>query len=323
MSLLEMPVQGFLNAARLWWLLVVPALVLAYVLLSRRKSKVGIRYTNTSVLSIVLPRQSQWVRHVTVGLAILSLVTLIVAWARPVGVDKVPRERATVVLVIDVSLSMEATDVKPTRLEAAKTAASAFVTKLPAQYNVALVSLSGNPAQRVPPTLDRGAVLRAITNLKPQESTAIGDSITVALAALDLAPPGTDKSKAPGMIVLLSDGANTAGQAPLQTAQDAAERGVPVHTISYGTDNGYVDVDGKRERVNPDPQTLADIAKATKGKTYTADNVSQLDDAYRAISSEVGYEETVKEVTASAAGIGLVFAVLAAVGALVLGARWV
>ncbi len=321
-SLLDLPVQGFLSPTRLWWLLVVPVLIVIYVLLVRRKSKSGIRYTNTSVLSIVLPRQSQWVRHITVGLATLSLVTLMGAWARPVGIDRVPRERATVVVVIDVSLSMQATDVKPSRLEAAKTAASTFVTSLPSQYNVAVVSLSGNPAQRVPPTQDRGAVLRAIANLKPQESTAIGDAITVSLAALDMAPAGADNSKAPGLIVLLSDGANTAGQAPQQTAQDAAKRKVPIYTISYGTDNGYVDVDGKRERVPPDPETLAKISSATNGKTYSADNVSQLKDAYRSIGSEVGYEEAVKEVTATAAGVGLIFAVLAAIGSLVLGARW-
>ncbi len=321
-SPLELPVQGFLNPARLWWLLVVPVLVALYVFLIRRKSKAGIRYTNTSVLSAVLPKQSQWLRHVTVGLAILSLITLVGAWARPMGVDKVPRERATVVLVIDVSLSMEATDVSPTRLEAAKTAASSFITELPSKYNVAVVSLSGSPAVRIPPTQDRGAALRTITNLKPQESTAIGDSITVALAALDQAPAGDNGAKAPGLVVLLSDGANTAGQAPLQSAGDAATRKVPVYTIAYGTDNGYVDVDGKRERVPPDPETLRQISQMTSGKTYAADNASQLRDAYKSIGSEVGYEETVKEITATAAGVGLVFAVLAAVGALILGARW-
>ncbi len=322
MTALALPITGFLNPERLWWLLLVPILVVLYVVLVRRKSRAGIRFTNTSVLSIVLPKQSQWLRHVTVGLAVLSLVMLFVAWSRPNGVDKVPRERATVVVVIDVSLSMEATDVKPNRLDAAKQAAKDFVASLPSQYNVAIVSLSGNPAVRLPPVTDRAAVNRAIDTLTPQDSTAIGDAIYSALLALDQAPMGADKTPAPGMIALLSDGTNTAGQAPAQAAQEAAKRKVPVYTIAYGTDNGYVDLDGKREPVPPDPQTLSEVSRISNGKSYSADNVNQLKDAYKSIQSQVGYEEQVKEVTATTAGIALIFAALAAVGALVLGARW-
>lgn len=322
MTSLALPVTGFLDPGRLWLLAIIPLLIAAYIVLLHRKSSAGIRFTNTSVLSMVLPKQSQWLRHVTVALALLSLVTLIGAWARPNGVDKVPRERATIVLVIDVSQSMIATDVSPTRLDAAKAAAKEFVASLPTSYNVALVSLSGNPSVRVPPITDRTALNRAIDALQPQDGTAIGDSIKAALAALDQAPKGSDKSPAPGMIVLLSDGASNAGQAPLQIANDSAKRSVPIYTIAYGTDNGYVDLDGQRNRVPPDPATLKEISAATKGQEYSADNVSQLKNAYQSIKSEVGYESRVKEITATAAGVGLVFALLAAVGALVLGARW-
>jgi len=319
---LALPVTGFIDPGRLWLLAIIPLLIAAYIVLLNRKTSAGIRFTNTSVLAMVLPKQSQWLRHVTVALALLSLVTLIGAWARPNGMDKVPRERATIVLVIDVSQSMIATDVAPTRLDAAKTEAKAFVASLPTAYNVALVSLSGNPSVRVPPITDRTALNRAIDALQPQDGTAIGDSIKAALAALDQAPKGTDNSPAPGMIVLLSDGANNAGQAPLQLAQDAAKRSVPIYTIAYGTDNGYVDLDGQRSRVPPDPAALKDISNATKGQEYSADNASQLKNAYQSIKSEVGYEGKVKEITATAAGVGLVFALLAAVGALILGARW-
>ena len=322
MRTLAFPVTGFIDPGRLWLLAIIPLLIAAYIVLLNRKTSAGIRFTNTSVLAMVLPKQSQWLRHVTVALALLSLVTLIGAWARPNGVDKVPRERATVVLVIDVSQSMIATDVSPSRLDAAKTEAKAFVASLPTQYNVALVSLSGNPSVRVPPITDRTALNRAIDALQPQDGTAIGDSIKAALAALDQAPKGSDNSPAPGMIVLLSDGANNAGQAPLQLAQDAAKRSVPIYTIAYGTDNGYVDLDGQRSRVPPDPQALKEISTATKGQQYNADNVSQLKNAYQSIKSEVGYESKVKEITATAAGVGLVFALLAALGALLLGARW-
>ena len=322
MRMLALPVTGFLDPGRLWLLAIIPLLIAAYIVLLHRKTSAGIRFTNTSVLAMVLPKQSQWLRHVTVALALLSLVTLIGAWARPNGVDKVPRERATIVLVIDVSQSMIATDVAPTRLDAAKTEAKAFVASLPTAYNVALVSLSGNPSVRVPPITDRAALNRAIDALQPQDGTAIGDSIKAALAALDQAPKGTDNTPAPGMIVLLSDGANNAGQAPLQEAQDSAKRNVPIYTIAYGTDNGYVDLDGQRSRVPPDPQALKDISQATKGQEYSADNASQLKNAYTNIKSEVGYQTKIKEITATAAGVGLVFALLAAVGALILGARW-
>lgn len=322
MIALAFPVTGFIEPGRLLLLAIIPLLVAVYIILLRRRSSVGIRFTNTSVLAKVLPKQSQWLRHVTVGLALLSLVTLIGAWARPNGMDKVPRERATVVLVIDVSQSMAATDVQPTRLDAAKTAAKTFISTLPIAYNVALVSLSGNPSVRVPPTTDRSALNRAIDALQPQDGTALGDSITAALAALDQAPKGTDSKSAPGMIVLLSDGANNAGQAPLQMAQAAATRGVPIYAISYGTDNGYVDLDGQRNAVAPDPETLKQISTLTKGQQYSADNVSQLKNAYQSIKSEVGYEAKVKEITATAAGVGLIFALLAALGALLLGARW-
>lgn len=317
---LEFPVSGFTDPGRLWVLLLLPAFIALYVVALRRKTRSGMRFTNTTLLGQVVPKQSQWLRHVTVALSLLSLVTLAVAWARPLGIDRVPRERATVVVVIDVSLSMTATDVSPTRLDAAKQAAITFVNNLPSQYNVALVSLSGNPAVRLPPVQDRAALVRAITTLEPQDSTAIGSAIYAAMAAMDQAPTGD--GVAPGMVVLLSDGANTAGQSPLQAANDASQRKLPIYTIAYGTDNGYVDVDGQRERVPPDPQTLTEISQITGGTSYTADDTGELASAYKHIGSDLGYEKTYKEITATAAGVGLVFALLAAVGAVMMGARW-
>jgi len=315
-------VDGFDAPGRLWLLAAVPLLVLAYILVLRLKARHAMRYTNTTVMSQVMPGQSQWLRHVTVALALLSLVALAVAWAKPLGIDKVPRERATVVLVIDVSQSMAATDVDPTRLDAAKAQAKNFAAGLPAGYNVSLVSLSGNPAVRLPPMTDRAMLNRAIDALTLQDSTAIGDAITAALGAVAQAPKGDDGSAAPAMIVLLSDGTNTAGQSPLQKAVDAKTAKVPIFTIAFGTDNGYVDLDGERHTVPPDKQTLEQIATLTGGQAFTADNVGQLKNAYTAIKSQIGYEPVKKEVTATAAGIGLIFAFVAAVGAVILGARW-
>lgn len=314
--------QMFLNPERLWWLLLIPLLVAAYVYLTRRKNRSGMRFTNTGVLGAVVPVQSQWRRHLAVALTLLSLAALTIAWSRPSGVDRVPRERATIVLVLDVSQSMASTDVKPNRLDAAKDEAKQFVASLPAQYNVALVSLSGNPAARMPPTTDRGQVNRAIDALTLQDSTAIGDAINVAMATLQSAPKAADGSIPPGAIVLLSDGQNTAGRSPTQEAAEAAKAKVPIYTIAYGTENGYVDLDGKREKVPPDKALLQRIASMTNGQAYAAENVGQLDSLYKNIRSEVGYEEVRKEITATWAGYGLAFAVVAALAAVSLGARW-
>ena len=136
----------FLDPGRLWMLLVIPLLVALYVWALARRNRTGMRFTNTSVLAAVVPKQSQWRRHLAVALSLLSLVALTIAWSRPSGVDRVPRERATIVLVLDISQSMAATDVAPSRLEAAKATSIDFVNSLPEQYNVAVVSMSGNPA---------------------------------------------------------------------------------------------------------------------------------------------------------------------------------
>lgn len=312
----------FLDPQRLWLLLVIPLLVAVYVWAVLRKNRSGMRFTNTAVLGAVVPRQSQWRRHAAVAFSLLSLVALVIAWARPNGVERVPRERATIVLVIDISLSMEATDIKPTRLDAAKKLSTDFIAKLPEQYNVALVSLSGNPAVRMPPTTDRALAERAINSLTVQDSTAVGDAIAAALSALKIAPKGDDGKVAPGSIVLLSDGQNTAGRSPLQAADDARKEKVPIYTIAYGTENGWVDLDGKRERVSPDTEMLESIAELTNGKSWAAESVSDLSSVYTGIRSQVGHEEVKKEVTATWAGYGLVFAVLAAMAAVSMGARW-
>jgi Ca-activated chloride channel family protein len=317
-----MDLLTFLNPERLWVLLIVPLLIAGYIFLVLMKKKTGMRFTNTAILGQVVPKQSQWRRHLAVALSIAALVALSLAWARPNGIEMQPRERATVVLVLDTSLSMQATDVKPTRLDAAKQAALTFIKALPAQYNLSVVSLSGNPSVRLPPTTDRVQAQQAVRSLKLQVSTAVGESLYTALSALQMAPKGTDSSPAPGAIVLLSDGQNTAGRSPAQAANEAKKQSVPVYTIAYGTENGYVDLDGKRERVPPDKALLASISLATGGQTYTAENLDQLDRVYNNIRSEVGQTPVKKETTALWAGYGLAFAVVAALAAVSLGARW-
>ena len=315
---------AFGSPDRLLILLVIPLLIVAYIIATHRKNRRGMRFTNTSMLDVVVPKQSQWRRHLAVALSLLSLITLTAAFARPKTQVDVPRERATVVVVIDASLSMQATDVNPDRLSAAKQAAVAFVDSLPEKYNVAVVSMSGNPNILVPPTLAHNTVENAINTIRLQESTAIGESIITALRALEQAPkdPANPEAIAPGAIVMLSDGTNTAGRAPQQAAAEARAAKVPIYTIAYGTENGYVDLDGKREPVPVDHKLMQEIAELSAGKYFSAATPDQLRTVYDNIGSQVGYEKADREVTARFAGYGLAFAVLAALGAISLGARW-
>lgn len=318
------PQLTFLSPDRLWILLAIPLLIAAYVFATLRKNRRGMRFTNTSMLDVVVPKQSQWRRHLAVALSLLSLITLTAAFARPSTQIDVPRERATVVVVIDASQSMQATDVAPNRLAAAKAAAVEFVQKLPERYNVSVVSMAGNASILVPPTTAHNTVENAINGIQLQDGTAIGEGIYTALRALQQAPkdPKHPDSAAPGAIVLLSDGSNTAGRAPMQAAAEARTAKVPVYTIAYGTENGYVDLDGKREPVPVDHELMKQIAEATNGQTFSAASVDQLKTVYANIGSEVGYEKAEREVTSRFAGYGLAFAVLAALGAISLGAKW-
>ena len=318
------PLMSFTAPIVLWALVLIPLLIAAYVFATRRKNRRGMRFTNTSMLDVVVPKQSQWRRHLAVALSLASLVTLTLAAARPSADVDVPRERATIVVVLDVSQSMQATDVSPSRLAAAKAAAIEFVQTVPEKYNVSIVSMAGNCSILVPPTLQHNTVENAINGLKLQDGTAIGEGIYTALRALQQAPkdPNHPDQVAPGAIVLLSDGTNTAGRAPLQAAAEARNAKVPVYTIAYGTENGYVDLDGKREPVPVDHDLMKQIAETTNGRYFSADSLAELKTVYHNIGSAVGYEKAQREITSRFAGYGLALAVLAALGAISLGAKW-
>ncbi|MDR0782742.1 MAG: VWA domain-containing protein [Propionibacteriaceae bacterium] len=318
---MTVPFYGFEAIGRLWLLLIIPILIALYVIVVRRRAKRGMRYTNTTVLGAVMPVQSQWLRHVIVALSVLSLIALNLAWARPLGIDKVARERATIVLIIDISQSMMATDVEPNRLEAAKAAALNFVAEIPDGFNIGIVSLSGTPSVRLAPNSNKQAVRRVIESLVTQDGTAIGDALQAALSAVAGMPEG-DKDKVPAMIVLLSDGGHTHGQSPRQAASQAEIAGIPIYTIAYGSDNGYVDLDDERINVPPDRELMAEIAEISGGEYYTADNARQLGRAYGRIQSELGWEMVEKEVTATWAFGSLIFALIAGAGAVVLGVRF-
>jgi Ca-activated chloride channel homolog len=317
------PQLSFLAPVRLWLLVLIPLLVLLYLWLVQRKRSRN-RTVGRTMFDLVIPRDRTWLRHVAVGLSILSLLTLTLAFAKPKDQVSVPRERATIVVTIDVSLSMEAQDVEPNRLDAAKIAAEQFVNSLPPKFNVALVSFAGTAVTLVPPTLDRGAVTAGIQALRPQASTAIGEGIYTSLAALAQVPPDPDNPKAvaPARIVLLSDGKTQVGRASDQAAQAARAQSVPIYTIAYGTADGYIEIGGRREPVPVDRAELRRIAQISGGEDYTATSAGQLKEVYKDIGSSVGTEKVDKEVTSRYAGCGLGFAILAALGLSSLAARW-
>lgn len=317
------PLISFFHPERLWLLGVVPVLLLAYLLLLRRKASRS-RTHGIDRLDKVMPRQASWNRHVAVAAAVLSLASLVVAFAQPKDSVNVPRERATVVIAVDVSRSMDAVDVEPNRLVAAKEAASGFIDMLPRGFNVSLVAFAGSSSIITPPTQDRGLVKRAIENLQLAPSTAIGEGIYSSLDALALVPPDPmhPDEPTPGAVVLLSDGFTNIGRSSAVAARDAREAGIPVHTIAYGTPNGYVVSNGRREPVPVNPAELATVARESGGEAFTAGSRDELQRVYGSIARSVGYEQVDQEVTEFYAGIALGFAVLASLGVLSLAARW-
>jgi Ca-activated chloride channel family protein len=280
-----------------------------------------VRFTELDLLASVAPQRPGWRRHVPAGLLLLSLVALTTAWARPQAQVDVVRERATVVVALDVSASMMATDVEPNRISAAKASARAFVERLPARFNIGLVSFAGS-AQVVAPTQDHAEVTRGIDGLQLAGGTAIGDAVRASLQAVSLVPGEPGQAPPPARIVLLSDGANTVGTSVASAEQQAQEAGVPVSTIAYGTQDGVVQVQGQQIPVPVDREALAALGEATGGKPYTAESGEQLDGVYEDIGSQVGTTKQRREVTSAVTGLGLLLALGAAVTALLWSPRF-
>jgi Ca-activated chloride channel family protein len=288
-----------------WWLLallVVAALVAGYLLLLRRRRRDVVKFTNLELLDTVAPRRPGWYRHVPAAAMILALAVLVVAIAGPQADAKVPRNRATVVLVIDVSLSMQATDVAPTRLAAAQAAAKSFADQLTPGINLGLVSFAGTAAVLVSPTTDRTAVKQAVDGLKLSESTATGEAIFAALQSIDsfsrtVAASGTE-GPPPARIVLMSDGKQTVPgpdgendpRGSFTAAKQAAAEKIPVSTISFGTDYGTIDIEGGRTRVAVDDASMQQIASLSGGQFFTAASESQLRQVYSELGEQIGYE---------------------------------
>lgn len=290
----------FLSPAWLFLLLGVAALAVAYVLVQLRRKTFVARFSNVELLGSVAPRRPGWRRHLTFALLLVALAVLSIGVAKPSAAVRVPRDNATVILAIDVSLSMEASDVLPSRITAAKTAGAQFVTLLPKRINLGVVDFGGNASLLVPPTLNRQAAKRAISGLHLQTRTAIGEAIFTSLQAIKNFTRANNApgSKAPpARIVLLSDGTNTWGR-PVGAAIAAAKRAhVQVSTIAFGTQDGTVTIGGQTQLVPADDQTLSVIAQRTGGSFHTAHSEQELKSVYADIGSQIGYTTRERDIS--------------------------
>ena len=327
-------------------LLLVPVAVALYVLAERRRVRYAIRFTNVDVLAGVVRRRI-WRQYVPPVLFLLAIAALCVGMARPQRTALVAKDRATVILVVDVSRSMEAKDVKPSRIGAATAAVRTFLDKVPDRLQVGLIAFAGDPAVAAPPTTDHSLVREALNTLEWYPSfggTAIGDALAEAvrigqeavgggngnLASVTTAAP-TNRTHGLVSILLLSDGAQTRGQLlPLEGADRAKAAGIPVYTVALGTPNGTLQFgfqrppqgfpggfgQGRRVPVPPDPDTLRAIANHTGGQFFAARDAKSLQSAYSKLGSRLGRKPGKTEITygflAAAAGLLIAAGLLSA-----------
>jgi Ca-activated chloride channel family protein len=338
--------MNFLAPEMLLGLLLVPIAIGFYLWAQRRRSKYAVRFTNLDLLANLTPRRPSWRRHLPPVLYLGAIAALLIGLARPTMVIATPREDATVVLAMDVSGSMRATDVSPSRLDAAKASALSFIGQLPEGVRVGIVSFASEPVTLVSPTADREQLKNAIDGLTARDGTAMGDAL---MQVLDIAEkiqkdnaetpdasaapspstapgssaapsPATDQPSGQPLVaaILLSDGAQSVGEAePLDAAQRAKTLGVPIYTIALGTPDGQVQVQDDFGQmvtldVPPDTETLAQIASITGATNFTAPTAADLASVYDNLESRIGYTEERQEVTFALVGAGLLLVVLGA-----------
>lgn len=303
-----------------WWLLaLVPVAVVAagYVWRQLRRRADGVRFSNTELLRHIAPSGLGRRRHLAPAAFLLAMVALAGALARPAVDRPEPVERATVMLAIDVSLSMEAADVTPTRLAAAQRAATGFVHRLPDTHQIGVVGFAGAANVLVPPGPDRDAAVRAIGRLRLAEATATGEAVFASLDAIRSAPE-IEGAPAPARILLLTDGYRTAGRSVDEAGRAATEAGVPVFTVAFGTDEGVVDIGGQTHRVPVDRASMARLAEVTGGRFYEAASAEELAEVYEEMRSVTGYRMVPREFTRPVMAVALLLGLAA--GALSL--RW-
>jgi Ca-activated chloride channel family protein len=290
---------SFQAPAFLLALLLVPLAALAYGVAQWRRRAAADAFASPAVRASALPRTPGWRRHAPVALYGLALAALAIALARPEATIAVPAEQATVVLATDHSGSMQAADVAPNRLAAVKSAAERFLDRVPDRVKVGGVAFDHRAAVLEAPATDRAPLRAAIRALEPSGGTATGEALA---ASLDLVRRG-GAERPPAAIVLISDGASTHGRDPLPVAREAAELGIPIYTVALGTPDGtVVGSDGVSRPVPPDPETLAAIAEASGGRSYTVGDADRLAAVYERLGSQAATEREPREITAAFAG---------------------
>src|SRR6267142_1241193 len=337
----------FLWPEGLWMLALAPVMVAIYVLILRRRKQAALAYSNFALIKEALGKRVGLRRHVPPALLLAALTLMLLALARPVATVSLPTQHETVILALDVSGSMRADDVKPTRLAAAQAAARAFIKDTPSSTRIGIVAFAGSAALIQPPTRNREEVLNAIEQLQLQNATAIGSGILVSLKALfpdqdfevkspqlragfgsaaaggsarvlgapakpepKPVPPGSYKS---GVVILLTDGQTTTGPDPVDAARLAAERGVRVFTVGVGTPDGQILTgEGWSIRVRLDEDALKVIADMTRAEYFFAGNAPDLKKIYEGLNSKLVLEKKETEITAFFAGVAALLAVVAA-----------
>ena len=307
--------MSFLAPDRLL-LLALPLIgALAYVVTMRRQRKYAVRFTNLELLDSVAPNRPGWRRHVTALVLLIAVASLVLAFARPLMAVQVPREQAALILAIDVSLSMDADDVGPNRLEAAQAAAFDFIELAPDDLRIGIVPFASVALPAVPPTVDRAAAHAAVARLSLAEGTAIGEAI---YTSLDLAAGEVteDGESIPAAIVVLSDGETTVGRSEIDAADEALTEGIPVSTVSFGTRTGTIVYQGEVVAVPANEGALRQVADTTGGRFFTAVSAEELGQVFDDVGSEVGFATEQREVSEWFLGAGLLILVLAAAGSL-------
>jgi Ca-activated chloride channel homolog len=301
--------------------LIPVGLVVVYVLVqSRRKQRLR-RYTEADI------PQSPW-RHLPIAVAVLSLALLTIALATPTHDMKIPRNKAVIMLVVDMSNSMKATDVDPNRLKAAEQAGAHFAAQLTPGVNLGLVGFTKTPFLLVPPTPQHQATVDALKNLQPGDGTATGEAIFTALHAIEAAAVAGGDTPPPARIVLLSDGAENKPTNPndphdgaYTAARLARDHGVPISTIAFGTQGGNIEMDGKRVNVPVSIDQMKAIARLSGGQSYAATSLGELEKSYDAIENEIGYRTVPGPGSAGWLRLGAITAVIAALLGLVINRR--
>jgi Ca-activated chloride channel family protein len=328
--------MNFLWPGNLFLVLLVPALIAAYVWAQRRRQKYALRYASLSLVREALGKGPGRKRHIPPALFLIALLFMALGTARPETVVIVPVQEGTVILAIDVSGSMLAEDLKPNRMEAAKDAAKLFVAKQGPDVKMGVVAFSGDAQIVQTPTKDKDMVIAAINRLRPQRATAIGRGMLASLDAIFLdseetppsvialhrlageptgptpppVPMGADHT---ATVVLLSDGQNNQFPAPQQVIEDAANRGIRVFTVGVGSADGtVVRIQGRSVRTRLDEATLKQIADQTGGQYFNASNEKDLRAVYENLSTQLVFRQQRTEVTAILTAIAALFSMIAA-----------